>query len=113
MGFGRGALLWLIGAPIPVIILLALFGTTDHIGGPHAGPPTVGRRPRPCGEVPRHGSSHRFRGEIRIVGHERGEHAVGPAEPDLQRVFAAAADRAPASGGRATSYFSASTPRAA
>ncbi|WP_281015863.1 hypothetical protein [Roseiarcus fermentans] len=25
MGFGRGALLWLIGVPIPVIILLALF----------------------------------------------------------------------------------------
>jgi hypothetical protein len=25
MGFGRGALLWLLGVPIPVIILLALF----------------------------------------------------------------------------------------
>jgi len=25
MGFGRGALLWLIGIPIPVIILIALF----------------------------------------------------------------------------------------
>jgi hypothetical protein len=25
MGFGRGALLWLIGVPIPIIILLALF----------------------------------------------------------------------------------------
>jgi len=25
MGFGRGALLWLIGIPLPVIILLALF----------------------------------------------------------------------------------------
>jgi cytochrome c-type biogenesis protein CcmH/NrfF len=25
MGFGRGALLWLLGIPIPVIILLALF----------------------------------------------------------------------------------------
>jgi hypothetical protein len=25
MGFGRGALLWLIGIPIPIIILLALF----------------------------------------------------------------------------------------
>ena len=25
MGLGRGALLWLIGVPIPVIIVLALF----------------------------------------------------------------------------------------
>jgi hypothetical protein len=25
MGFGRGVLLWLIGIPIPIIILLALF----------------------------------------------------------------------------------------
>jgi len=25
MGFGKGALLWLIGVPIPIIILLALF----------------------------------------------------------------------------------------
>jgi hypothetical protein len=25
MGFGKGALLWLLGIPIPVIILLALF----------------------------------------------------------------------------------------
>jgi hypothetical protein len=25
MGFGKGALLWLIGIPIPIIILLALF----------------------------------------------------------------------------------------
>ena len=25
MGFGKGALLWLIGIPLPVIILLALF----------------------------------------------------------------------------------------
>jgi hypothetical protein len=25
MGFGRGALLWLIGIPLPIIILLALF----------------------------------------------------------------------------------------
>jgi hypothetical protein len=25
MGLGRGALLWLLGVPIPVIILLALF----------------------------------------------------------------------------------------
>jgi hypothetical protein len=25
MGFGRGALLWVIGVPIPIIILLALF----------------------------------------------------------------------------------------
>jgi len=25
MTFGRGALLWLIGVPIPIIILLALF----------------------------------------------------------------------------------------
>jgi hypothetical protein len=25
MGFGRGALLWLLGVPLPVIILLALF----------------------------------------------------------------------------------------
>jgi hypothetical protein len=25
MGFGRGALLWLIGIPIPIIILIALF----------------------------------------------------------------------------------------
>jgi hypothetical protein len=25
MGFGRGALLWLLGVPIPIIILLALF----------------------------------------------------------------------------------------
>jgi hypothetical protein len=25
MGFGRGALLWLLGIPIPIIILLALF----------------------------------------------------------------------------------------
>jgi hypothetical protein len=25
MGLGRGALLWLIGIPLPVIILLALF----------------------------------------------------------------------------------------
>jgi hypothetical protein len=25
MGFGRGALLWLLGIPLPVIILLALF----------------------------------------------------------------------------------------
>jgi len=25
MGFGRGVLLWLIGVPIPIIILLALF----------------------------------------------------------------------------------------
>jgi hypothetical protein len=25
MGFGRGALLWLIGIPLPIIIILALF----------------------------------------------------------------------------------------
>jgi hypothetical protein len=25
MGFGRGALLWLIGIPLPIILLLALF----------------------------------------------------------------------------------------
>jgi len=25
MGFGRGALLWLIGIPLPIIILLAIF----------------------------------------------------------------------------------------
>jgi len=25
MGFGRGLLLWLIGIPLPIIILLALF----------------------------------------------------------------------------------------
>jgi hypothetical protein len=25
MGFGKGALLWLLGVPIPIIILLALF----------------------------------------------------------------------------------------
>jgi hypothetical protein len=25
MGFGRGALLWLLGVPLPLIILLALF----------------------------------------------------------------------------------------
>jgi hypothetical protein len=25
MGFGKGALLWLLGIPIPIIILLALF----------------------------------------------------------------------------------------
>jgi len=25
MGFGRGALFWLLGVPIPIIILLALF----------------------------------------------------------------------------------------
>jgi hypothetical protein len=25
MGFGRGVLLWLIGIPLPIIILLALF----------------------------------------------------------------------------------------
>jgi hypothetical protein len=25
MGFGKGALLWLIGIPLPIIIILALF----------------------------------------------------------------------------------------
>jgi len=25
MGFGKGALLWLLGIPIPIIILLAIF----------------------------------------------------------------------------------------
>jgi hypothetical protein len=25
MGFGRGVLLWLIGVPLPIVILLALF----------------------------------------------------------------------------------------
>jgi hypothetical protein len=25
MGFGRGVLLWLLGIPIPIIVLLALF----------------------------------------------------------------------------------------
>jgi hypothetical protein len=25
MGFGRGALLWLLGVPLPIIILLVLF----------------------------------------------------------------------------------------
>jgi hypothetical protein len=25
MGFGKGALLWLLGVPIPIIIILALF----------------------------------------------------------------------------------------
>jgi hypothetical protein len=25
MGFGRGALLWLIGVPLPIIIILTLF----------------------------------------------------------------------------------------
>jgi hypothetical protein len=25
MGFGRGALLWLLGVPLPIIILLAIF----------------------------------------------------------------------------------------
>ena len=30
MGFGRGALLWLLGIPLPIIILLALFW--HHLG---------------------------------------------------------------------------------
>lgn len=25
MGFGRGALLWLLGVPLPIVLLLALF----------------------------------------------------------------------------------------
>jgi len=25
MGFGRGALLWLLGVPLPIIIILAIF----------------------------------------------------------------------------------------
>jgi len=25
MGFGRGALLWLLGVPLPIILLLAIF----------------------------------------------------------------------------------------
>jgi hypothetical protein len=25
MGFGRGALLWLLGVPLPIILILALF----------------------------------------------------------------------------------------
>jgi hypothetical protein len=25
MGFGRGALLWILGVPLPIIIILALF----------------------------------------------------------------------------------------
>jgi len=25
MGFGRGALLWMLGVPLPIIIILALF----------------------------------------------------------------------------------------
>jgi hypothetical protein len=25
MGFGRGALLWLLGVPLPIVILLAIF----------------------------------------------------------------------------------------
>ena len=28
MGFGRGALLWLLGVPLPIVILLALFWLT-------------------------------------------------------------------------------------
>jgi hypothetical protein len=30
MGFGRGALLWLLGIPLPIILLLALFGSTEE-----------------------------------------------------------------------------------
>ena len=30
MGFGRGALLWLLGIPLPIILLLALFGDSHH-----------------------------------------------------------------------------------
>src|SRR5208337_931962 len=33
----------------------------------------------------------RMRREIRILGHQLGEHAVGPSESDLQRIFAAPA----------------------
>jgi hypothetical protein len=30
MGFGRGVLFWLLGIPIPIIILLALFWHQSH-----------------------------------------------------------------------------------
>ena len=30
MGFGRGLLLWILGIPLPIIILLALFGTSTE-----------------------------------------------------------------------------------
>ena len=33
MGFGKGALLWLLGIPLPIIILLALFMHHDYCPG--------------------------------------------------------------------------------
>lgn len=37
MGFGRGAFLWLLGVPLPIVILLALFWRLSAIGqGPHS-----------------------------------------------------------------------------
>ncbi|MEY9399570.1 hypothetical protein ABIF66_010356 [Bradyrhizobium japonicum] len=30
MGFGRGALLWLLGVPLPIVLLLALFWHHKH-----------------------------------------------------------------------------------
>jgi hypothetical protein len=30
VGFGRGALLWLLGIPLPIILLLALFCITEQ-----------------------------------------------------------------------------------
>jgi hypothetical protein len=30
MGFGRGALLWLLGIPLPIVLLLALFITDEQ-----------------------------------------------------------------------------------
>jgi len=35
MGFGRGALLWLLGVPLPIIILLALFWHHWHATQSH------------------------------------------------------------------------------
>ena len=31
MGFGRGALLWLLGVPLPIIILLLCSGITEEL----------------------------------------------------------------------------------
>ena len=37
MGFGRGSLLWLIGIPLPIILLLALFMRWSRFPGQFGG----------------------------------------------------------------------------
>ena len=49
MGFGRGLLLWLIGIPLPIIILLALSLNVRHAGRCNRCMRSLPQRTRPLG----------------------------------------------------------------